>query len=715
MLAALGINHPNIIEVIDVGQAEDASLFLVMELLTGVSLDVAVRRQQPPMLAYEFMLLMRGRGRGLGGRPPGAGSSTATSSRPTSSYTRTGTAGWSPRSSTSESSKILEEEQNNMALDSGRRHLVLGSPLYMSPEQAMGAAGIDGRTDVFAFGGMIFEALTGQRAFDAPNFNALIVTIATKQPKSIDDVGRHYPEVVRALIRECMVTDRTKRLASFDRIVERLRTLLPELERSHLKLPSPYGTERSSDPDATNALPVVIVRPSERPQPAAPPPGGYASHSALQVSNGQHNSPLAMQISNLPSQQDESASPPKSSDPQSRDWLESVGAYVRQLSPRTVVIAAGAGGTLVLLAIFIPHGRRIQRRGGDFSRGRSRVRGRRHDRARLVPPHAPAAHRNRHRVGRRAGHLGRLFAGRHAWSSRQGKRAVVDRGRPWVVFDLGRWDGSRRHAPHRLRLERRNAPYRLRTPERQGANRQRERGRRNSHSLQLYARRMSGDEAARALERAIADACFGVSAAEDMAREPGEFFEKRGVATEDVQAILDAPARLGVYRDLVRNGLSGVVARMLPRTRARMNAAYGGRFDADFARFIDEVGPRTHYLRDLPGEFLAWAVPRWRADPSVPAYLPDLASFEVAYFAVAASAPVLETEPLVEVALDRPLAFAESTRLMHCTWAIHELPGDESATEEPPCRAVHLLAYRDAAFAVRWSSRRHWRLPSWRG
>src|SRR6202042_3013089 len=43
------INHPNIIEVIDVGQAEDGSLFLVMELLTGVSLDVAVRRQQPPM------------------------------------------------------------------------------------------------------------------------------------------------------------------------------------------------------------------------------------------------------------------------------------------------------------------------------------------------------------------------------------------------------------------------------------------------------------------------------------------------------------------------------------------------------------------------------------------------------------------------------------------------------------------------------------------
>src|SRR5579863_653365 len=53
------INHPNIIEIIDVGQSEDGSLFLVMELLNGSSLDVAMRRQQPPMTVHELLLFMR--------------------------------------------------------------------------------------------------------------------------------------------------------------------------------------------------------------------------------------------------------------------------------------------------------------------------------------------------------------------------------------------------------------------------------------------------------------------------------------------------------------------------------------------------------------------------------------------------------------------------------------------------------------------------------
>src|SRR5687768_16893187 len=52
------INHPNIIDILDVGQTEDGQLFLVMELLTGFPLEVALRRQNPAMTFYEFVIVM---------------------------------------------------------------------------------------------------------------------------------------------------------------------------------------------------------------------------------------------------------------------------------------------------------------------------------------------------------------------------------------------------------------------------------------------------------------------------------------------------------------------------------------------------------------------------------------------------------------------------------------------------------------------------------
>lgn len=210
---------------------------------------------------------------------------------------------------------------------------------------------------------------------------------------------------------------------------------------------------------------------------------------------------------------------------------------------------------------------------------------------------------------------------------------------------------------------------------------------------------MSGADAA--LQRAIADACLAAGAGEAMAADLRVFLEQRGVPAEDVEAILAAPVRLAVYRSLVRNGLASVVVQMLPRTRARLNATAADRFEANLGAFLDAAAPRTHYLRDVPAEFLAWVAPRWKADPTVPAYLPDLAAHELAHFAVAAAAPS-RAPGQPAIALDRPLAFAESMRLMSHGWAVHELPADEDATDPPARREVHLLAHRDAEHAVKW-------------
>jgi hypothetical protein len=210
---------------------------------------------------------------------------------------------------------------------------------------------------------------------------------------------------------------------------------------------------------------------------------------------------------------------------------------------------------------------------------------------------------------------------------------------------------------------------------------------------------------AAALERAIADVCLRPDASGALGRGAEglrALLESHGVAEDDVAASLALPARLAVYRSLVRNGLSAVVARMLPRTRARLNAACTGRFDADFALFVDDVGPRTHYLRDVPAELLAWAAPRWRADPGVPEYMADLAAFELAAFAVSAADDAPPDAGADDVAIDRVLVMHPSARRLHFAWAVHELDERTDARDVPGARAVDLLAYRDPAHAVRW-------------
>ena len=297
------IDHPNIIEVIDVGQAEDGSLFLVMELLSGTSLEVAILRQRQPMSVHEFLGFMRDVAVALAAAHRSG--VVHRDLKPTNVFLHKDRDGRPvPKVLDFGVSKILEEEQNTALTIAGT---VLGSPHYMSPEQAMGAAGIDGRTDVFAFGGILFEGLTGRRAYDAPNFNALIVTIATKQPARIDELAPQLPESVRALVRDCLVTDKEARLGSFDAIAERITAMLPELERSELHLPG----LASADP------------------------------------------PVTMQISTLP---------PTTAKPVDATLvgLQAVGTFVRRL-PRTKLAVAGGG--LVVLAIALGFAATLSHRG----------------------------------------------------------------------------------------------------------------------------------------------------------------------------------------------------------------------------------------------------------------------------------------------------------------------------------------------------------------
>ena len=87
---------------------------------------------------------------------------------------------------------------------------ILGSPSYMSPEQARGQA-VDKRTDIWAFGSVVFEALTGRRAFGGESFSETMVAILEREP-NWSLLPEHLHPQARGLLHRCLRKDPDLRL-----------------------------------------------------------------------------------------------------------------------------------------------------------------------------------------------------------------------------------------------------------------------------------------------------------------------------------------------------------------------------------------------------------------------------------------------------------------------------------------------------------------------
>jgi Tol biopolymer transport system component/tRNA A-37 threonylcarbamoyl transferase component Bud32 len=87
---------------------------------------------------------------------------------------------------------------------------VVGTPWYMSPEQARGQA-VDRRTDVWAFGCVLYEMLTGRRAFTGASSSDVIAGVLERQP-DLDALPRDTPPLVRRLLQRCLEKDLRRRL-----------------------------------------------------------------------------------------------------------------------------------------------------------------------------------------------------------------------------------------------------------------------------------------------------------------------------------------------------------------------------------------------------------------------------------------------------------------------------------------------------------------------
>ena len=102
------------------------------------------------------------------------------------------------------------EDITQASFDATAEGRVLGTPAYMSPEQARGQ-GVDKRTDIWAFGCVLYEMLTGRRAFDGDTLSDTFVSILEREP-DWTALPAQTPASVRLLLQRCLRKDPGRRL-----------------------------------------------------------------------------------------------------------------------------------------------------------------------------------------------------------------------------------------------------------------------------------------------------------------------------------------------------------------------------------------------------------------------------------------------------------------------------------------------------------------------
>jgi len=259
------LRDPGIVDVFDAGQTRDGRPYLVMELLSGESLDARLCREgrlDPFVVCTSLARIARALHRAHQTGIVHRDLSSANIFFATSGDGRIEV----PKILDFGVSKIVGPQYDGRVRTGDGA--VLGSPAYMSPEQAQGAEKVDCRADVWSLGVLLYECLCGRHPFIARNYNALMMQIVGRPHRSLSDVMPELEPELAALVDACLIKDRAAR-------VQTALELAEQLESMALLLAASRGRRRG----AAQAIRRSVARNAELP-PRLLPPGARLWHTA---------------------------------------------------------------------------------------------------------------------------------------------------------------------------------------------------------------------------------------------------------------------------------------------------------------------------------------------------------------------------------------------------------------------------------------------------
>jgi eukaryotic-like serine/threonine-protein kinase len=219
--AAAKLGHPAIVRVFDVGQTSLGDPFIVMELLQGRSIANIIDNdgRLEPLHAAQMLLpiadaLVVAHAKGIIHRDI----------KPDNVFIAEGDTSLQPKLLDFGIVKVEQHEAESHLTQAGT---VLGSPDYMSPEQARGADHIDHRCDIWSFSVVLYEAITGTLPFRAANYNALLRSIVEEEPISTTELGAPDDELWQ-IIHKGMAKRREERWNSMTELGKALANWLVE-------------------------------------------------------------------------------------------------------------------------------------------------------------------------------------------------------------------------------------------------------------------------------------------------------------------------------------------------------------------------------------------------------------------------------------------------------------------------------------------------------